>query len=153
MFSKLYKIVVFTGSVYFLAAGVAAQHTPPVFKTEELEEARIFPFNYDRIDVRYDLFLNLADPAVVKKYMPVFVQYRLSFNGETWEAVLRQALERIDADVAQQVQMMPEDEGVYVGTGGKALQQRFLREILPVLSNTALLEKHLQRLDRSRLAE
>jgi hypothetical protein len=138
---------------YAVNGAPAEPYTAVSTQAEELAEARIFPFNYDRIDARYDLFLNLSDTIVAKKYTPVFAQYKLSFNGETWEVVLQQMLERIDRDMAGHVQMMPEDEGVYVSTGNKTTQQKFLRDMLPVLSNTMLLEKHLQRLDRSRLTE
>lgn len=154
MYSRFFSALSFISIIYFLAGNVIAREhfffTP---KAEELEEARIFPFNYDRIDVRYDLFLNLADSAVAKKYAPVFVQYKLPFTGDVWEVVLRQALERIDKDVARRVLMLPEDEGLYIGTGNNVIQQKFLRDMLPMLSNSMLLEKHLKRLDRNKLPE
>jgi hypothetical protein len=153
MFPGLFKMTAAAALAYSLVNGTAPQPTVASPETEELAEARIFPFNYDRTDPRYDLFLNLADTVVSKKYVPVFAQYKLSFNGETWEAVLHQMMERIDGNTARHIQMQPEDEGVYVSTGDRPMQQKFLREMLPVLSNTMLLERHLQRLDRSRLTE
>lgn len=120
---------------------------------EEYAPEKIFPFNYNRIDVHYDLFLDLADTAVHNKYAPLFIQYKLAFSGEVWEVLLRQMLERIDHDMLAQVQLVPEDEGVYIHTANRTVQQKFLRELLPGLSNLLLLEKHLQRIDQAVLQE
>ncbi|PZF71376.1 hypothetical protein [Taibaiella soli] len=111
-----------------------------------------FPFITDKIDAKYDLYLDLTDTLVIHKYGPIFKRNKLAFTGDTWDEIIVQMMNNQDPNLAKSMVTMPADDGLFIG-GGKRNSENILKQLLPILNNPSKLEDFLAHIDRSKLPE
>lgn len=111
-----------------------------------------FPFVTDKIDANYDLYLDLTDTLVIRRYGPIFKRNKLSFTGDTWDEIILQMMGDKNPDLAKTMVTMPAEDGLFIG-GGKRNSETILKELLPILNNPSKLEEFLAHIDRSKLPE
>lgn len=111
-----------------------------------------FPFVTDKIDAKFDLYLDLTDTMVIHRYGPIFKRNKLAFTGDTWDEIIVQMMNNQDPNLAKTMVTMPADDGLFIG-GGKRNSETILRQLLPILNNPSKLEDFLAHIDRSKLPE
>lgn len=156
---KLFTCFSFTIVFCMCGAGVFAQTGAPLQYENGSPDDEVlkndksaFPFIADHIDAQYDLYLDLTDSAITRRYAPIFKRHKMAFTGDTWDEVIRQLMEERNANMSKLMVTMPGDDGLYIKTGSKN-KEAFLKELLPILNNRSKFEDFLTHLDKSKLPE
>lgn len=141
--------------LFSLAAFSLSAQTDTTIKRPDanlVSNGQIFPFRFNETAERFDLLINLADPAVKTQYGELFKKHSLRFEGDVWQEVMEQIIEKVDPVIAKEVEYMDGEENIYVGTKNNKLnQQNYLKAMLLVLKNEKIFEGYLKRLDRTRI--
>lgn len=113
---------------------------------------RAFPFVVDSADAQYDLSINLSDPSLQSQFGPLFRQYDLAFDVDSWEALVMVLIEKADASLAPLVTDFWDDPVLYFQSGSAAGRQTILNVVRPVFYDKKQLEelmpRVLERLDQ-----
>jgi hypothetical protein len=109
------------------------------------------PFKINNEANDYSIQVEVEDPMIFKKYLPLFSKYGYSGNGYCWEGHIVQILEKLDPALLKHVNFDPEAGAFFAVCDSKVTQTKFLDLLAPIFSDLAKLEAYIKKANRGRI--
>lgn len=101
---------------------------------------KAFPFVVDSTDWQYDMSVNLGDPSLKSQFGPLFEQYHIPFDEDSWELFVLMLLEKGTPQLSAVVTNFWDEPVLYFQSGGPANRALILEKVRPLFYDKKLLE-------------
>jgi hypothetical protein len=109
-----------------------------------------FPFTLVSSLNNYAVSINLESDDVAKQY-GLFIKYKYTGNGYSYEGLIMQIVEELDKDLLNHITFDSEAGAFYARIDTEENQFKFVNLLSPIFSDLTKLEEWLKKADRSKI--